>query len=48
MPRKWRIDGDDEDRFPEGVKRVEYDADTQEYIYENADGSERYHRQPPS
>ncbi len=40
MPRKFRIDGDDSDRLPEGVKRKGYDADTQAYRYESVAGDE--------
>lgn len=41
MPRKLRIDGD-EDRLPEGMRRVGHDADTQTYTYGSVDGSEEY------
>lgn len=37
MPRKWRVDGD-EDRLPEGMRRVGYDSDTQTYTYKDARG----------
>lgn len=40
MPRKWRVDGDDDDRLPEGVKRTGYDADTQTYTYESVRGEQ--------
>ncbi len=39
MPRKWRVDGD-EDRLPEGVIRTGYDADTQTYTYSSVKGEE--------
>ncbi|KAK4097861.1 hypothetical protein N658DRAFT_488852 [Parathielavia hyrcaniae] len=40
MPRKRRVDGDDDDRLPEGMRRVAYDADTQTYTYESVNGAE--------
>lgn len=38
MPRARRYDSDDE-RLPEGMTRVGYDADTQTYTFRDADGS---------
>ena len=38
MPRRSRYDSNDE-RLPEGMTRVGYDADTQVYTYQDADGS---------
>lgn len=38
MPRYSSYDSDDE-RLPEGMRRVGYDADTQTYTYRDSDGS---------
>ncbi|OAA69097.1 peptidoglycan-binding LysM domain protein [Cordyceps fumosorosea ARSEF 2679] len=38
MPRQSRYD-DDEERLPEGMTRVGYDADTGVYTFQDADGS---------
>ncbi|KAJ6783050.1 hypothetical protein PWT90_01872 [Aphanocladium album] len=38
MPRRARYD-DDEERLPEGMTRVGYDADTGVYTFQDADGS---------
>ncbi len=38
MPRRSRYD-DDEERLPEGMTRVGYDADTGVYTFQDADGS---------
>ncbi|KAK4114401.1 hypothetical protein N656DRAFT_767371 [Canariomyces notabilis] len=37
MPRRW--DNDDDERLPEGMVRIGYDADTQIYTFRDADGS---------
>lgn len=39
MPRKWDYYDTDEERLPEGMIRIGYDADDQVYTYRDADGS---------
>ncbi|KAI0138574.1 hypothetical protein F4776DRAFT_619003 [Hypoxylon sp. NC0597] len=39
MPRRWPVDGDDDERLPTGFTRIGYDADEGVYIYRAPDGS---------